>query len=339
MSKTAVADIIVPDIFERYIIQRTAEYSVFGASDVIGFEPDLDDRANGGGIMVDMPFWNDLTGDRQLLSDTSDLSVNKIGAAEDIARLHNDANAWSVNLLAKLLSGEDPMGAIGDLLGAYWARQDAAILIASLQGVLAALDVESGDPNLLNIQSETAAGVSDATQLNGSTFIDALQKLGDRNDRLVAIAMHSVTESALKKLDLIDFIPDSEGKPTIKVFQGRMVIVDDSMPSRVGTTDGTVYTSVLFGPGAFGKGSANLAGMPLKGGFGTEAVEFARVALASDDVLINRRRHILHPRGVKWLNASVAGRSPTNAELALAANWQRVYESKNVRIVGIRHNN
>jgi hypothetical protein len=28
-----------------------------------------------------------------------------------------------------------------------------------------------------------------------------------------------------------------------------------------------------------------------------------------------------------------------NAELALAANWQRVYESKNVRMVSILHNN
>ena len=43
----------------------------------------------------------------------------------------------------------------------------------------------------------------------------------------------------------------------------------------------------------------------------------ARVPLDSDTVLINRRRYILHPRGVKFTSASVAGDSPTNAELVL----------------------
>jgi len=35
----------------------------------------------------------------------------------------------------------------------------------------------------------------------------------------------------------------------------------------------------------------------------------------------------------------VAGQNPTNAELALAANWVRVWENKNVPIVAVTHNN
>jgi hypothetical protein len=163
-------------------------------------------------------------------------------------------------------------------------------------------------------------------------------KLGDRGDRLTAIAIHSATEAALRKLDLIDFIPDSEGKAQIKTFQGRRVIVDDKLPVRAGTTDGLVYTSYLFGPGAFGKGSSHLESDPLQGGFGTEGVELARVPLESDSVLINRRRFILHPRGVKFTSAAVVGDSPTNAELENGANWVRVFENKNVRIVAIDHN-
>ena len=110
------------------------------------------------------------------------------------------------------------------------------------------------------------------------------------------------------------------------------------MPTRAGTTDGTVYTSYLFGAGAFGKGASPLASAPLQGGTGTEGVELARVPLDSDTVLIIRRRYILHPRGVKFTSASVAGDSPTNAELETAANWTRVFESKNVRIVAVTHN-
>ncbi len=127
--------------------------------------------------------------------------------------------------------------------------------------------------NLLAIASETVAGQSASTRLNGATFVDATAKLGDRADRLTAMAMHSATEAALRKLDLIDFIPDSEGKAQIRTFQGRRVIVDDNLPARAGTTDGLVYTSYLFGPGAFGQGVAPLDGEPLQGGHGTEGVE------------------------------------------------------------------
>jgi hypothetical protein len=169
--------------------------------------------------------------------------------------------------------------------------------------------------------------------------VDACAKLGDVSDRLSAVAMHSATEAALRKLDLIDFIPDSEGKAQLRTFQGRRVIVDDQLPTRAGTTDGTVYTTYLFGPGAFAKGAAPLEGEPLQGGFGTAGVELARVPLDSDSVLINRRRYILHPRGVKFTSASVAADSPTNAELETAANWVRVFEAKNVRMVAVTHNN
>ncbi len=335
MAKTAVSDIIVPDIFEPYVIERTAELTAFGESGIIETDEEISTLAGGGGRTVNMPYFKDLTGARQILSDSGSLTVNKIETGKDIAAIQTDGQAWSVNVLAKYLSGDDPMAAIGDLVGGYWARASEASLISSIQGVVASTSFN----NILDIASESIAGQSATTRLNGTTFIDALLKLGDRADRLVAIGMHSATEAALRKADLITFVPDSEGKASVATFQGRRVIVDDNMPTRAGTTDGTVYTSVLFGAGAFGRGAAPLSGDPLEGGFGTEGVEFTRDALASDSILINRRRFILHPRGVKWNSASMAGEAPTDAELATASNWTRVYEAKNVRIVGIDHNN
>ncbi|WCJ60304.1 hypothetical protein NXS98_04005 [Fontisphaera persica] len=336
MAKTAVADIIIPTEFERYAIERTAELSAFGKCGIIEHSPVFDELAAGGGRTVEMPFWKDLTATRQLLSDSASLTVNKITADKDIARIHNDAQAWSVNHLAKVISGDDPMQAIVDLVAEYWARTDEGLVVSCLKGIFAAASMSG---NLLAIHSESVAGQSAATRLNGATFVDATAKLGDRGDRLVAVAMHSATEAALRKLDLIDFIPDSEGKAQIRTFQGRRVVVDDNLPVRAGTTDGLVYTTYLFGPGAFAKGTAPLDGTPLQGGHGTEGVEVYRDALASDTGLINRRRYILHPRGVKFTSASVAGDSPTNAELEMGANWTRVFENKNVRIVAVTHNN
>jgi hypothetical protein len=278
MAKTMVADVIVPTLFEKYAIERTAALDRFGSCGIVQGSPLFDEAAAGGGRTVEMPFWQDLSATRQLLSDSGSLTINKITASKDTARIHNDAQVWSVNHLAEVISGDDPLGTIVELVGSYWARIDEGLIVSSLKGIFAAASMSS---NLLAIHSETVAGQNVATRLNGSTFVDAVAKLGDVGDRLTAVAMHSATEAALKKLDLISFIPASDGKSVLKQFQGRSVVVDDDLPSRAGTTDGLVYTTYLFGPGAFARGVVPLTGTPLQSGIGTEGVELARVPLDS----------------------------------------------------------
>jgi hypothetical protein len=213
-----------------------------------------------------------LSGNRQPLSDSAPLTAQKLTADQDIARIHNDGNGWSWNHLAQVVAGDDPAQALADFLADYWNRQNQYFLISSLKGVFGAASMSG---NLLAVHSESIAGQSNSTKLTGTTFVDATQKLGDRGDRLVAVAMHSAVEAALRKLDLIDFIPDSQGTAQIRVFQGRRVIVDDGCPSRAGTTDGKVYTSYLFGYGSFGMGFADLNGEPVQGpGSGLSLVWF-----------------------------------------------------------------
>ena len=219
--------------------------------------PEFDALARAGGREVKMPFWKDLTATRQLLSDSASLTVNKITARQDIARIHNDAQVWSVNHLAEVISGDDPMQAIVDLVGGYWARTD------EVAGHL----VPEGDVRARRrwratcwrfIRSRWRARAA-ATRLNGAHVRGCVRRSwAIAADRLTAVAMHSATEAALRKLDLIDFIPDSEGKAQLRTFQGRRVVVDDNLPTRAGTTDGTVYTTYLFGQGAFAKGVAPL---------------------------------------------------------------------------------
>ena len=93
MAKTAVADIIIPTEFEKYAIERTAALSAFAQSGVIEMAPEFDDLAAAGGRTTEMPFWKDLTATRQILSDGSPLTVNKITSDKDIARIHTVLNA------------------------------------------------------------------------------------------------------------------------------------------------------------------------------------------------------------------------------------------------------
>src|ERR1041384_7014006 len=160
MAKTAVADIIIPTEFEKYAIERTAELAEFGQCGIVEHAPGFDAIASRGGREVKMPFWKDLTAARQLLSDSATLTVNKITSEQDIARIHNDAQVWSVNHLAKVISGDDPMQAIVDLVAEYWARTDEGLIISCLKGIFAAASMAG---NLLAIHSESVAA-KDALQ-------------------------------------------------------------------------------------------------------------------------------------------------------------------------------
>src|SRR5215467_8867913 len=165
MAKTAVSDVIIPTEFEKYAIERTAELSRFGESGIVEMAPEFDALAQAGGREVKMPFWKDLTAARQLLSDAASLTVNKINADQDIARIHNDAQVWSVNHLAKVVSGDDPLQAIVDLVAAYWARTDEGLIISCLKGMFAAPNMNS---NLMGIHAESVATQTNATKLNGA---------------------------------------------------------------------------------------------------------------------------------------------------------------------------
>src|ERR1039457_4436724 len=124
MAKTQLADIIVPAQFAPYVLQRTAEKSDLFQSGIVVRNADYDARAGLGGTQVDMPHWNDLTGDRQPLSDSSPLTAQKLTADRDVARVHNDGNAWSWNHLATVVAGDDPALALADFMAGYWNRQN-----------------------------------------------------------------------------------------------------------------------------------------------------------------------------------------------------------------------
>lgn len=319
VTKTIISDVIVPEVFNPYVIERTAELSAFYQSGIIARTPELDKLASSGGKLINMPFWEDLTGPDEVLSDTEALTVGKIGSDKDVAALLARGRAWSVNDLAKALSGDDPMAAIGDLVAAYWARRFQAILIKTLDGIYSHATTGM-DANKHDISGSATAEDDDV--ISAKTAVDAIYKLGDNADKLTGFAMHSATIAKLTKDDLIETIPPSEGKPAVRTFLGKPVVVDDSLPNADG-----VYTTYIFGAGAFGWGEG---GAPVP-------VETARDALAGDDILIHRRHFILHPRGVAFQNAVVTGATPSNDELANPQNWKRVYEPKNVRIVQFKH--
>lgn len=324
MAATRITDIIEPSVFNDYVIQRTATLSALRQSGIISQDVQLDALAASGGRTINMPFWNDLTGTSEVLSQTVPLTVNAIGADKDIAVLFMRGKAWGANDLAKAVAGADPMRAVGDLVSDFWMRDEQTLLINILTGVF--LDNAANDASDLisDISIVDGSAVADSNRISGEAVLDAAQKLGDAKSKLTAIAMHSIVESKLAKKNLITTVKGSDGVVQFKQYMGMTVIVDDGCPVvATGSNGGYYYTTYLFGQGAIGRGDG-AAPMP---------VEVDRDSLQGDDILVNRRHFILHPRGIAWQAGSMAGASPTNAEAALAANWSRAYAQKNIRIV------
>ena len=307
---TKIADVIVPEVFNPYVVQKTMELSALYQSGIVASNPELDRLATSGGAILNMPYWEDLTGESEVLTDSKALTPKKITAEQDAAVLIMRGSAWSVNDLAKALSGDDPMKVIGDKMASFWAKDMQRTLIKILDGAFAG----SGMTNkVLDITS------SATTSINGSTFLDALQLMGDAKDELTGVVMHSATETQLRKNNLLDTYLDSENKP-ITTFMGKRVIVDDGVPF---DTSSGKYTTYLFGNGAIGLGN----------GAAPVPTETDRDSLSGEDILINRRHFLLHPRGVRWMG----GTDPDNAALANSSNWKKVYEDKAIRMVKFVH--
>lgn len=321
MAVTKIADVIVPEIFNPYVVQRSTELSEIFASGIVQRTEEFDRLASSSAYTVNMPYWGDLSGADEVLSDATPLTPDKIAAKKDVAVILRRGRAWGANDLAANLAGDDPMRAIADLVAAYWARRYQAALISTLDGVFGAASMSALVHDIS--EQEGLEGV-----ISPASTVDAIQKLGDAKGNLTAIVMHSATEAALAKQSLIVYLP-AEDRQTdrIPTYLGKRVIVDDGCP----VASGGVYTTYLFGSGAVAYGS----GSPV----GFVPTETERAALAGEDRLINRQTFILHVRGVAWTPQEdiPKGSSPDNAELADGGNWTRRYDAKALRVVKFVH--
>lgn len=320
-----------------YSLEQTTYNSSLVSCGIMARDAEFDDVAAGTGTTGKMPFWKDLSGDSEVLptDGNTQLATSDIGAGLDACAINHRGKAFKVNDLVKELAkvqakdpNADPMAIIANRLGVYWAGEYQRILLAVLKGAFAATSMSG---LVLDVTGENAA--ADRT-INAETLIDAEGKLGDRGSGLQAIMMHSNTERKLRKDDLIDYIKPSEGSKPIAYYGDKRVLVNDELPVETvevgqdsNKTTKTIYTTYLFGPGAVALGEATPDYPEL---------EKAREPLKGNDILITRRKNIIHPRGIKF-KGSPAGVSPTNAEFAVGTNWERAYEPKNIRVVQFKH--
>lgn len=360
---TKIADVIVPEVFTPYVIEKTAEKSKLLTSGIAVASNKLNQLITGGGVTIQMPFWKDLQGDDEVLSDQRALTPGKINSGKDIAALLLRGKAWGANDLSGALAGDDPMNAIADRVSDYWARREQKILLSVLKGVFAAASMAN------HILDRSTVGISPDVVLDGK------QLLGDSADQLQSLFLHSAVYTQLQKLNVIKYVDGPvgpSGSPIqIPTYLGYNLVIDDGAPveqkykktsdvalvsgknyytynsstgvytlvaspdvSDIGDyyeEDYKEYTTYLFARGVV----ARAAGVPVS----QVPTETDRDSLAGEDILINRIAQIIHIYGIKWKGqpADSSNPTPANSDLEIGTNWERVYEDKNIGIVAIKH--
>lgn len=332
MATTRISDVVVPEIFGPYVQNYTEEKSNLIQSAAIRVDDRLTNDLNGGGLTFNHPSWRDLSNvDENISTDDPDQKSTplKTGSLTEVQIRLSRNNSWSTMDLAGTLAGSDPMTSIGNRVGYYWVRRLQKLFIATAQGIFAN-DALATDAN--HVQNEMTNDVKGASFVNGVTnftseaFLDTLTTMGDSEDGLGIMMVHSIVFNRMRKNNLIDYIPDSEGKVNIPVFMGKRVIQDDGMPHT-----GGVFDTWIFGAGAFGFGN------------GAPPVPVAVVRDESagngsgQEILHNRVEWAMAPAGYAWIGGTAAKGGPSNAatagNIAAGSSWQRVFpERKQIKM-------
>lgn len=336
MAVTRLTDLIVPTIFAQDYLKATMVRSEVFKSGIVVNDPLMAKlcAANQGSIF-NVPFYKDVANtEANVGSDDPAVAATpqNITTGQDIACKQFRNQSWSTMDLEAAMASSDPMARIKSVVAEYWARQYNFFAINTLVGVLNANVAQNSGDMVVNVATDAVGAPSAAEKMSADLILTAKQTMGDAAKALKILLVHSVVWTNLQKLNLIAFIPNDKADVGFGTYLGYSLVVDDSLPAVAGTNRIT-YTSVLAAPGVLKYG----AGAP------ANPVEVSREALAGNgegqEILTTRNHFAMHPAGVKWTSSSMAGKSPTWAELATAANWNRVYaERKQIGLAFLKTN-
>ena len=324
-----ISDVIVPSIFDPYIVEQTTFKNAFVNSGVVQSVPSLS-AASEGGDFVNIPFWvANLSGDLEVLTDSTSLTPGQLTASNQQGVVLHRGRAWASRDLAALAAGSDPMMAIADKVADYFANQQQKEILAIMSGVFGTLASSSG---------AALAGLSyipgSITSLSPGTVAKMRSLLGDQGDKLSALAMHSASYYDLVERKLIDYVKTGDGlsvpastavggstmaayagagSADVPFFCGLRVIVDDDV-----TKESSNYGVYGFVQGAIGQGEQQA--------FNTET---DRDILAKEDAMSIDAHWIYHVMGVSFGGSA----NPTRTALSTVGNWTQVYQTKNIGVV------
>ena len=333
MAQVRIADLVTAPTFFDTVAKLATDKSALLRSGIMARNGEASRIALAEGNDGTMRYWNDLDGDASIATDDPSVLITpgKVGQSSLKVGKHFRNKAWSTMDIASNFTGSDPAGWIASRIADWWIREDQKVLIATLNGVFADNVANDSGDMMVNVATDAAGAAAAAEKISATVVLAAKQTMGDAADRLTTLVMHSVIYTELQRQSLIAFIPNDQANIGFGTYLGYSIMIDDGCPAVAGTNRIT-YTTYLCGAGALGYGEGR-AKLP------TEVERVAAAGMGSgEETLYTRRVFVMHPVGFDYLKASQVGLGPTNAELALTANWSRAFDRKHIPLCAIKTN-
>ena len=323
MSETRLTNAEIDlDVFNAYSVEPSIYQSKFFKSGSLVNNTEMSAMLSGQGESFSTPFWKDTaggTGDVPI--EGADATVNALTSGKQMFRKQVRTKVWGSNNLVGVFSGSDPMKAGAGMVANYWAQAFDQLAIKSIIGILED-NVSNNSSDLINdISAEAGA----AAYFSDNAVIDTQSLLSENGSNFTAILVHPKVKAYMRKLDLIDFVPISGQDRPLMVYMGMEVIEDRNAPLTGGD-----YSTILMKAGSVQMGISTQGYIPSE--FNREPLDGFGI-----DQLVTRRTFGLTVPGFASLEGGFAGLTPTDAELILAAAWERVYNAENSPIVSLRH--
>lgn len=237
MPETRISDVVVPEVLSDMVTAQISPYMDFLRTGVATKDYGNKDISDGGHF-AKVPFYDQLTGTDDVLTDSTSLVPGKITTDTDIGVVCHRGQAWASRDLAKILSGDDPQKEIAKQVAKFWGKRFNAATIAVLNGVFDASAGTLKDTHRVKDGADSSAAVI----ISAGSIIKAASKLGDMMTEFDAIAVHSLVYADMLRAKLVSF-PALNDPNTVDLtanpgkFLGLDIIVSDTLPVTAGGTD------------------------------------------------------------------------------------------------------
>lgn len=307
-------------------------------------------NAQTGTVYATIPYFGLIGGQSQNYDGVSNLTTENTTTYEQGVFTYGRMNGWTeADFSYDVTGGVDFMANVRNQINTYWNTDDQNVILAILKGIFSMANTGKGaiktanalfvEMHTYDISAPDGGNTTEAMCMSATTLNSAIQRAcGDNKHKFALVICHSAVSTNLENLKLIAYLKytDADGIERdlgMATWNGRLVVIDDSMPTEVipavepveatETTEAvqgheayTVYTTYVLGEGAIGFEDVG-AKVPY------EMVRDAKTR-GGEDTLVSRKRHAVSVAGISYLKASQATNSPTNEELEKGVNWSLV---------------
>lgn len=271
-----------------------------------------------------LPMYGNIGGEAQNYDGMTDIESDSTVTYERGVIVIGRSKAWTEkDFSTDITGGTDFMDNVAKQVNKYWENIDQDTLLSILKGIFAMTGAKNKD-FIDNHTFDITANEGETALVAAETLNNTVQKAcGDNKGAFSLVITHSAVATRLENLQLLKYLTytDANGiqrELQIGAWNGRVVLIDDSMPTKVvpktETEEAyTAYTTYVLGDGAFdyediGAEVPNeMDRNPYKNG--------------GQNTLITRQRKVFAPYGISYEKKAQVSLSPTKAELENGTNW------------------